>query len=440
MSKMKEFSWMTKNKLMTYTFMALAILAIMSAVAWWPTSIIVSIIAVVVAVALDYLLSLVMKDKGPINTMSAAVFGLIVALSYTLATPSSPLMATYTGTLELLPLTAPMAYVYIAVIVAVGMIFFKKLQGLLGRKYVNPAAAAKLVVFLPFLYTVLLTNAHQMTSLTAPIFFSGTPEYPSFGVLVYSAFAKADYTIGSVSPADFFKTMLLLKYHSWIGGASSIAVIIVGLALFIVARRYIKWRITLSYLVTVTAMSMVMWAIYGGDILLRVGFHLFIGSSIFLAFFMATDPATTPLTHLGQCIFGFGLGALTVLIQTYMNFLGGSILAVAIMTLTSPLLDKTGLQKPIKEKVEKKLPKGKPFKTVKTTSCIRCGACMVVCCHNLSPILIKEAFDKGETETLKKLQANLCDGCGNCSFVCPARIDLKGFTLRAKASLRTAKS
>jgi electron transport complex protein RnfC len=65
---------------------------------------------------------------------------------------------------------------------------------------------------------------------------------------------------------------------------------------------------------------------------------------------------------------------------------------------------------------------------------------MVVCCHNLSPILIKEAFDKGKTETLKRLQANLCDGCGNCSFVCPARIDLKGFTLRAKASLRTAKS
>jgi ferredoxin len=186
-------------------------------------------------------------------------------------------------------------------------------------------------------------------------------------------------------------------------------------------------------------MSMVMWAIYGGDALLRVGFHLFIGSSIFLAFFMATDPATTPITHKGQWIFGLGLGILTVLIQTYMNFLGGSILALVIMNLTSPLLDKVGLLKPVEEKMEVKLPKAKQFEKVKTTQCIRCGVCMFICCHRLSPILIKEAFEKGDTDTLKKLRADLCDGCGNCSFVCPSRIDLRAFTLRAKASLRTAK-
>jgi len=51
---------------------------------------------------------------------------------------------------ELLPMQAPMAYAYVAAISAVGMILFKKGQGLLGRKYVNPAAAAKIVVLLPF--------------------------------------------------------------------------------------------------------------------------------------------------------------------------------------------------------------------------------------------------------------------------------------------------
>lgn len=430
---------MTKDKLMAYTFIALVILVTVSAIAWWPTSIIASIIAVSVAVVLDYLLSLIMKDKGPINTMSAAVFGLIVALSYTLATPSSPLMVTYTGMPELLPMTLPMAYVYVAIIAAVGMIFFKKLQGLLGRKYVNPAAAAKIIVLIPFLNTVLRPNAHQMISLTAPIFFSGTPDAPSFGCLMQSCFANTDYSVGSVSPTEFFKTLILLKYHTWIGGASSIAVIIVGLGLFIAARKYIKWRITLAYLATVAVMSTIMWAVYGGDILLRVGFHLFVGSSIFLAFFMATDPATTPITHKGQWIFGLVLGILTVLIQTYMNFLGGSILALVIMNLTSPLLDKVGVPKPVEEKREVKLPKAKRFEKVKTTQCIRCGACMVVCCHSLSPILVKDAFEKGNTNTLKKLRADLCDGCGNCNFVCPSRIDLRAFALRAKASLRTSK-
>ena len=87
-------------------------------------------------------------------------------------------------------------------------------------------------------------------------------------------------------------------------------------------------------------MSLVMFGVYGGDLLLRLGFELFIGSSIFLAFFMATDPATTPQTYAGQGLFGLGLGVLTVLIQMYMGFLGGSILALVIMNLTSPLLDK----------------------------------------------------------------------------------------------------
>ena len=148
-------------------------------------------------------------------------------------------------------------------------------------------------------------------------------------------------------------------------------------------------------------------------------------------------PATTPLTYFGQSIFGVGLGVLAVLIQTYMGFLGGSILALVIMNFTSPLLDRFGLLKPTEVKMEPKLPKAKQFATVKITECIRCGACMRVCCHKLSPILIKEAFDKTNVEKLSKLQADFCDGCGHCSFVCPARIDLKGSVLRSKALLRT---
>ena len=76
----------------------------------------------------------------------------------------------------------------------------------------------------------------------------------------------------------------------------------------------------------------------------------------------------------------------------------------------------------------------------KTVACIRCGVCLRVCSHNLSPVLIKEAFEKGKKEKLRELKAELCDGCGNCSYVCPSRIDLKGSVLRAKASLRQKKN
>jgi electron transport complex protein RnfD len=456
MSKPKEYSYMTKDKLMTYTFVALVILAIITTVMWWgvvtkdPSGNVVGwqygyavilncVIAVAVAVGIDALLYKVASDS-PLNIMSAAVFGMIVALSYTVGIPQM-------NTGEILPLVAPDSFFYVALISVVGMILFKKLQGLRGRKYVNPVAAAKLLVFaFVGLFTILIPSDHTMSSamgvpsLAGPIGYDviGGNGLAGFGFYVYTCFSNPTLQLPTtVSQGDVFNLLIFNKYHAWAGGASSLAVIIVGIALFILARRYIKWRITTAYFVSVIIMSVILnYAYPGGDLLLRLGFELFIGSSIFLAFFMATDPATTPLTYTGQGIFGVGLGVLSVLIQTYMGFWGGSILALIVMNLTSPWLDKVGKLKPITEKVTPKLPKAKQFTSVKTTECIRCGACMRVCCHKLSPILIKEAFDKTDVEKLVKLQADLCDGCGHCSFVCPARIDLRSSILRAKAMLR----
>lgn len=79
-----------------------------------------------------------------------------------------------------------------------------------------------------------------------------------------------------------------------------------------------------------------------------------------------------------------------------------------------------------------------PAKTQKnkTVACIRCGVCMRSCPHNLSPVLIKEAFDKNKKEKLRQFRVDLCVGCGNCTYVCPSGIDLRAFVLRAKASVR----
>ncbi len=118
-----------------------------------------------------------------------------------------------------------------------------------------------------------------------------------------------------------------------------------------------------------------------------------------------------------------------MLLQTYANFFGGSIVALIIMNLTTPFLDKVGRLKPMEGGEEPKLPKAKVFTKVKTTACIRCGACMRVCCNRLSPILIKQARDKQDMKELMKLDADFCAGCGSCNFVCPARIDLKSNVL-----------
>jgi hypothetical protein len=142
----------SKNALMKYTLVALAILTAVSALSWGLTSILLAVISVLVAVTIDCALSLVMKARGPLNTLSAAVFGLIVALSYSLANTSSFAFGYYLTsyyTPELLPLIAPMAFVYVALIAAIGMILFKKLQGLLGEKIRKPRRSCETLDFSP---------------------------------------------------------------------------------------------------------------------------------------------------------------------------------------------------------------------------------------------------------------------------------------------------
>jgi Na+-translocating ferredoxin:NAD+ oxidoreductase RnfD subunit/Pyruvate/2-oxoacid:ferredoxin oxidoreductase delta subunit len=331
---------------------------------------------------------------------------------------------------------------------AIGLVVFKKLIGLSGRKYVNPAAAAKIVVMIPFINTLLLAVDHMKSSLlgvpsmAGPIGLAGAVNkngLSGFGAYMISCFSNSNHAVPAATTNNLLVAMFLEQFHDWAGGASALAVIIVGIGFFVVARNYVKWRITISYLVTTAVFSLILSAVYGDtDYLVRLTFLLLIGASIFLAFFMATDPATTPLTYTGQVIFGVGVAVLTVLMITYLQFFGASFVALVIMNLTVPALDRVGKLQPSTEIKEPKLPKAQAFapEKVKEYQCIRCGACMRACCHSLSPILIKQAFDKMNFVNMSKLHADYCDGCGHCSYVCPSRIDLKGAVLRSKAMLR----
>jgi coenzyme F420 hydrogenase subunit beta len=436
----------TKDLLMQYTLIALFPIAFLSYFVFGLDSLLISLITVGVAVGCDLLLSMVMGSKGPRNTMSAAVFGLIVSLSYSLGLPS--LMAT-----EIIPILAGglEQFLYPALISAVGLIVFKKIAGLAGRKYVNPAAVAKLLVlgllFLPLMSSfydtsALLPDDHvnsiDLLNPLKPDAFGG-PDYRPMDTIYLGSSLLTCYATDPMSVPfilgttadpipDVLYTMLFAKVHGWIGGFSSILVMVMGVILFAVCREYIKWRITLTYLVTTAVFSLVMGGIYGGDLVLRMLFHLFMGSSIFMAFFMATDPATTPLTHLGQIIFGAGLAILTIIIQTYTGFFGGSILALVIMNLTTPLLDQVGIPKSGEKITRRKRPEAKQFVAPKTYECIRCGACLYACHNSLSPILIKEAFTKQNAINLMKLDSDYCTGCRTCNFVCPAGINLEKYT------------
>ncbi|MCL2642040.1 MAG: RnfABCDGE type electron transport complex subunit D [Candidatus Bathyarchaeota archaeon] len=359
---------MSKTRVMTYTFAALMIITIITAVIWWPVMtptadqmntfaeagitgfiamplgailLVNALIAVGVAVLSDFAIGKAAADSE-VNTMSAAVFGLIVTLCYSLGLPG---MARAVEVMPLHVLSAPGCFIFIALTSFIGLVGFKKLQGMTGRKYLNPAAAAKFIVLLPFLFSTFLIKEHWAPyadgGLSMPQL-AGVVDKEMFGMYLQGCYGNP----GIMNHPSAESLMLLTKFHGWPGGASSVAVIIVGVALILLLRNYFKWKITATYFGSVAIMSLIMTGIYGGDPMTRLIFELFIGSSIFLGFFMATDPATTPYTRTGQIIFGVGLGVLTVLIQVYMNFFGGALLALLIMNLTVPFLDRIGIHKP----------------------------------------------------------------------------------------------
>jgi electron transport complex protein RnfD len=351
---------MTKNRMMQYTFFAILAVMVVSAALWsqvttpsgWNLGVTVALctlIAVGIAVLVDFLIGKVTADSE-VNTWSAAVFGLIVAACYTLGSPS---MNTEVG----LPVEAPLAFYYVALISIIGLVVFKKVMSLAGRKLVNPAAAAKFLVLLPTLPATLLAIDHlktgplQVPSLAGPI---GSPAdflatagngAASFGSYLQGCYSNPMNMAGPLPSIDYL--MIVEKFHGWTGGASAIAVIIAGIALFAIGRKYFKWKITVSYLISIAILSVIFSVIFGDvDFTTRLLFEVFMGSSIFLAFFMATDPATTPFSGVGQIIFGVGLAILTILIQTFMGFFGGSLLALLIMNLLVPAIDKVRINKP----------------------------------------------------------------------------------------------
>ena len=57
------------------------------------------------------------------------------------------------------------------------------------------------------------------------------------------------------------------------------------------------------------------------------------------AIFMATDYVTSPMTHLGQIIYGIGIGLIVVIIRTWGSYPEGMSFAILIMNAFTPLIN-----------------------------------------------------------------------------------------------------
>ena len=125
-------------------------------------------------------------------------------------------------------------------------------------------------------------------------------------------------------------------------GETSTFCVLLG-ALFLVVTGVGSWRTMLAGLFGLFAMSTV-FTTFAGDLDGIGGFpwhwHLVSGGFAFGIVFMATDPVTSPETNLGKWIYGFLIGAITVLVRAVNPaYPEGMMLAVLLLNAFAPAID-----------------------------------------------------------------------------------------------------
>jgi len=222
----------------------------------------------------------------------------------------------------------------------------KHLYGGLGNNPFNPAMIGYAVLIISF--------PHQMTQWLAPHGL-GQSELGFMNQLAY-IFAnvlpegvKLD-AVTMATPLDTLKTRLSLGepmkqifdlpiYGRMAGQGGE--VVAMGFALggvYLLMSRIITWHIPAVFLGTLFAAAGIFHLIDPSHYVTPI-FHWFSGAAMLGAFFILTDPITSPTTHKGKLIFAAGAGLLTYLIRAFGGFPDGIAFATLLMNICVPLID-----------------------------------------------------------------------------------------------------
>ena len=110
-----------------------------------------------------------------------------------------------------------------------------------------------------------------------------------------------------------------------------------------VLRLTVTLRIPVAFLGTVAVLTVLFPQ--GNNNLQWMLYSLCSGGVMLGALFMATDYVTSPVTRLGQVVFGIGCGVLTVVIRYFGGYPEGVSYAILIMNCCVVLLDRIGRPK-----------------------------------------------------------------------------------------------
>jgi len=120
------------------------------------------------------------------------------------------------------------------------------------------------------------------------------------------------------------------------------AILILAASIILLSRRMIRWEIPLSIVGTFATLTWIFGGLpYGRDLFSGdVLFSILSGSFLLVAFFMATDPVTSPSSRNGMIIYGCGIGIINFALRSFGSSAEGSAFAVILMNCSVPALAK----------------------------------------------------------------------------------------------------
>jgi electron transport complex protein RnfD len=270
---------------------------------------------VVACVLTEWLCNVIRKRPDSLDDLSAVVTGIILGLSLP---PAIPWWACIIGSV-------------FAIAIA------KMVFGGLGANIFNPAMAAR--AFLTACFGMLMTtwtvpatvdaNMGQMVATNTSATTQATPL--AWSKLAIKQKVNAEELNYQLKDAFWGET------GGCLGETSALALILGGI--YLIIRRTISVHIPIAVLLSA--------AVFAGigyfakpEVYISPLLHLATGGMLICAFFIATDPVTAPLTTKGMYIFGFGVGALVMLIRIVGEYPEGVMYAVLIMNAFTPLIDR----------------------------------------------------------------------------------------------------
>lgn len=232
----------------------------------------------------------------------------------------------------LLAMVCPVGIPYWALFIGdfFAIVLVKQLFGGIGKNFMNPALAARAFMFS---WTGLMTTWAAVGSRTG-IFQSTQDALDAVSTATPLSFMKSG-TLPDVSVMDAF-----MGNVSGSLGETSALLLLVGV-LYLVIRKVISLRIPVAFIGTVAVLTFLFPQ--GNDRLTWMAYQVCSGGLILGACFMATDFVTSPVTKLGQIVFGIGCGLLTIFIRYFGSYPEGVSYAILVMNACVVLLDKIGV-------------------------------------------------------------------------------------------------